>query len=140
MTDVRDDAYIVESFKACRGEPQPPVRFDDLQAPGGLYVLGFPTPLKSSQAVTDREVVVNAVRVMNWRMLGSDYGCGIDAYDRWIEALKSDELNLFGNAYNGYCWAEARRLAEKFLNRVASRNSTIMPLAVNSPSDERRSR
>src|SRR5256886_6900685 len=43
---VEGDRYRVDSFKKCRSEPQPPIRLDELDAPGGLYVLGFRTAMK----------------------------------------------------------------------------------------------
>jgi hypothetical protein len=32
------------------------------------------------------------------------------------------------NAYNAHCWADARRLAATFVDRVAGRNDSITPL------------
>jgi hypothetical protein len=120
------DSYVVDSFKKCRNEPQPPIRFDELDAPGGLYVLAFPTPTKIPQETADRDAINQALDVMNWSPVEEDWGYGARAYDVWAKSLlERDDVIPFGNAYNAQCWAESRRFAERFVDRVATRNPHV---------------
>jgi hypothetical protein len=123
------ESYLVDSFKKCHKQPQPPIRFDELDAPGGLYVLAFPTATKMPQESADRDAIWDAISAMSWQMFDADWSSGAAAYDRWANALRSrDDVIPFGNAYNAQCWEEARRLAATFIDRVATRNPHIPAL------------
>ena len=127
VTAVEGDSYRVDTFKRCRNEPQPPVRFDQIEAPGGPYVLGFPAAMTPPQSA-DRDAIADAVRIMSADPLEEDWGVGASAFDVWSRSLENNEAATFGNAYNAQCWAEARRLAERFVARVAERNENVPPL------------
>ena len=123
------ESYLVDSFKKCNKQPQPPVRFDELDAPGGLYVLAFPTPTKMLQESADRDAIWDAVSAMSWQMFDDNWSAGAAAYDRWANSLLSrKDVIAFGNAYNAQCWEEARRLAATFVDRVAARTPHVPAL------------
>lgn len=52
------------------------------------------------------------------------YSNGIKAYDVWIKALQSENLNPFGLAYNSAVWAECRLMAHEFLKEAAGKLKT----------------
>lgn len=122
--------YQVKSFKEVIGEEQPPIAYDDLDAPGGPYVVAFPTVTKISKAQLwgDSYAVGLAVRLLHQPSAFRQYGCGLKAYDVWVAALEQNKANPFGNAYNAQCWAEARRFARDFLARAAERNPVVAPM------------
>jgi hypothetical protein len=117
------DHYLVDSCRRHTGQQQPPIRFDELDAPGGLYVLAFPTETRMPQESADREAIWDAVNAMSWQMYeGDDWSAGAAAYDRWARSLvERKDVIPFGNAYNAQCWAEARQCAERYVERVAAR-------------------
>lgn len=122
---VEDGAFHVVSYRRCTGEPEPPIPCEELNAPGGPYVLGFPTTRAVDQAKSDMWAVTRAAQITNQPRYFHDYGYGAAAYDTWIAALQSGQLNPFGNAYNTVCWAEGRHLAHEFLSRIAARNAHL---------------
>lgn len=125
-----DDAYEVQSFRAMMNEPQPPVKFDEIEAPGGPYVLGFPTALPVAREQADRDSISDAARIISRSEQRDDYSHGVAAYDTWIEAMKGEDVIPLGNAYNAQCWHDARHLAGRFVDRLAGRNAVVAePLA-----------
>jgi hypothetical protein len=122
---VEDGSYLVKSFKPFTGEPEPPIPHDELQTPGGVYVLGFPSEVEFSQAEADRGAVWHAVEMIGRPSLAPPYATGLAAYDQWVAALEAGKADPFGNAYNAQCWAEAKRFAGEFLARLAARNESV---------------
>ncbi len=122
---VKDGTYEVRSFKPFAGEDEPPIPFDKLEAPGGVYVLGFPSAAECSRAEADRQAVYHAVRMIGAPPENPLYASGLAAYDQWIGALEADRAMPFGNSYNAQCWAEAKRFAAEFLRRLAARNEAV---------------
>ena len=121
---VEDDSYLVSSFKQAVGEEQPPIPCEEVDAPGGPYVLAFPSTTAKTPASGDHYAVVNALKFLR-RAVWGPYRYGVSAYDAWIAALESGEAHPFGNAYNVQCYAEGRALARDFLRRVAGRNAPV---------------
>jgi len=122
---VEDGAFLVKSFREMRGEPQPPIPCEDLQAPGGPYCLAFPAEKPADREAGDRHAIRRAFELLRGESPHGDYGSGLAAYDVWIAALEANRANPFGNAYNAACYAEGRFLARKFLSRVARRNPDL---------------
>lgn len=118
---TQEKSYRVSSFKTFLRQAQPPIAYDELNAPGGPYVLAFPTALPVTQDQADRAAVNHAVEMMHGR-IADGLATGREAYSTWIAALESDRGNAFGNSYNAQCWAEARRFAAAFLDRLAGRH------------------
>ena len=121
---VEDDAYLVKSCREVTGQAQPPLPYDAIDAPGGPYVMAFPTPTDPEQGAdhANRFVLGHAVQLLQGRSAFKQYGSGLGAYDRWIAALEKNRAEMFGNAYNAQCWAEAKRFAHAYLPRVATRH------------------
>jgi hypothetical protein len=125
VTGVERNFYRVETFKRQLRQEQPPVRFDEVNAPGGIYVLSFPTETAIPPPAADRAAIVAAVEIMRDRPADDRYAYGADAFEAWARWLEDERAMPFGNAYNAQCWAEARRLAERFVGRVAARNEAV---------------
>lgn len=122
---VQDGSYLVRSFKPFVGEDEPPIPYNKLETPGGVYVLGFPNAVEVSRAEADRKAVEHAAAIVDAPAVESKYAAGLAAYDQWIGALEAGKAEAFGNSYNAQCWAEAKRFAAEFLARLAARNDAV---------------
>jgi hypothetical protein len=125
VVGVTGDSYLVKSFRECNGEEQPPIPFDALNAPGGPYLLAFPIVTELPPADADRQALVRAVARFRTPSADPNYQTGAAAYDRWIEELQARRADAGGNSYNAACYAEGRRFAREFLERVARRNPEV---------------
>lgn len=127
VVGVENGCYLVKSFRRVMGQPEEPVPWDQLAAPGGPYVLAFPSATGLSLEAEDRRWVERAVEALQPALVGAegatggDYRFGTGAYDFWAEALEGGKFLPFGAAYNAQCWAEARARARDFVGRVAER-------------------
>jgi hypothetical protein len=124
---VSDGQFILKScFGAC-GRPEPPLPYEELNAPGGPYVLAFPstTSWADWRQRADKHAIGRAAQLLHTQALYREYAFGISAYDRWIEALLADKAAPFGNSYNAQCYAEGRAFARDYLGRVAGRQPGV---------------
>jgi len=122
-----DGKYLLKSIEGHCGKPEPPLAYDELDAPGGPYLLAFPTPTAAPNARLwgDRMAVGRAAQLLKQPPMFNNYGTGLRAYDTWISALDSGKLLDFGNAYNAQCYCEAKAFAREFLPRVAGRQPAV---------------
>src|SRR5262249_40368674 len=125
VVGVTGDTYLVESFRGCMGEEQPPIPFDALNAPGGAYVLAFPMVTELPPADADRQAVARAVSRFRTPSPNPIYQSGAAAYGLWIEEVEAHRADGGGNSYNAQCYAEGRRFAREFLERVARRSPSV---------------
>jgi hypothetical protein len=128
VVGVTDDSYLVKSCLECMGKEQPPIPFDGLDAPGGAYILAFPLAAEAPLADADRRAIAQAVARFRTPSSDPNYQSGAAAYDRWIEELQNRRADAGGNSYNAACYAEGRRLAREFLERVSGRNPSVARL------------
>lgn len=120
-----DEHYHVESIRGMSGKAQPPIRWDAIHPPGGLYLLAFPSELPRPADHGDHAALRQAVAIMQEARQHGSYATGLKAYDLWMESLFEKRVgNGFGNAYNAQCWSDARRLAHAFVHRMAARNDS----------------
>ncbi|MCH7472005.1 hypothetical protein IIA79_03530 [bacterium] len=122
-TGVGDTHFHVVSHRAMTGEPQPPIKFDEIEAPGGPYVLAFPGATDMPRSWGDRNAVAYASGQLHQPCAKQLYGSGLNAYDNWIEGLEAKCAQAFGNAYNAQCCAEAKAFARDYLELAAKRNA-----------------
>jgi hypothetical protein len=120
VVGVEDGAYRVKCFKEVLKQDQPPIPYDATACAGGIYVLGFPAEARYGELRRDLESVLVAIRLWNRPAYGP-YRYGAAAYDTWIASLRSGRAERFGCGYNTACYAEGRRFAQRFLERMAGR-------------------
>jgi hypothetical protein len=120
VVGLEDESYEVKTFKEVLHQEQPSIRYDETVTPGGIYALGFPAAAEYGELQRDLEGVLEALRLWSRPAYGQ-YRFGADGYDAWIEALESKRAGRFGCGYNAACYAEGRRLAQKFLERMSTR-------------------
>jgi hypothetical protein len=124
---VEDGAYLVKCFKGVIGEDQPPIPYDRTETPGGIYVLGFPAEAEYGELQRDLDAILVALKFWNRPAYGL-YRYGAAAYDLWIEALRARRADRRGCGYNAACYAEGRRLAQRFLERMSTRRPAAADL------------
>jgi hypothetical protein len=124
VVGVQDGYYHLVG--AIRDEP---LHCEKLDAPGGVYVLAFPTEVTPGGAA-DRMALHRATRLLRDPELSplSDQTSGLAGYDAWINELQARRANEWGNSYCAQCFAEARRFAAEFVGRLAGRHPDNEPL------------
>lgn len=120
VVGIDKNSYNVKSYRELTHEPQPPIPYEEIIAPGGVYFLAFPEPVSVPDLSADQCALANAVEFFKPRAFTLKYG--VNAYDFWVSELKSHNADTFGNSYNAQCYAESRCFAHEFLNRIAKRN------------------
>ena len=127
VTGVSDGRYQVKSFRQLLGQAEEAIPYDALEAPGGPYMMAFPTrtDVRRREVLADRYAVGNAVSLLGRPTVFREFGFGLESYAMWIDALEQDQAVGFGNAYNAQCWAEAKGYARAWLERVADRQKKV---------------
>jgi len=130
---VDDGNYLVKSYRPLVGKDETPLAHDSLSAPGGPYVLAFPTVTQPpSPEWPDRHAIAQATILLNRRSHHKRYAFGLDGYDFWIDMMKrgregilNTEHTPFGNSYNTQCWNEMKWCAKEFLQKCLERNQFL---------------
>lgn len=126
VVGIDGESYEVKSFKEVVQQEQPAIPYNGTEPPGGVYVLGFPAEAEYGELQRDLEAILEALRQWSRPAYGR-YQFGADAYNLWIEALRAKRADRFGRGYNAACYAEGRRFAQQFFERMSTRR----PLAAN---------
>ena len=53
-------------------------------------------------------------------MTEEPYGFGPEAYERWLAALESDDIDVHGNWWNASVWGECRAFAAEYFTTAAN--------------------
>ncbi len=122
VVGIEDGNYIVSSFRECLGQKQPPIPAQRVNAPGGPYTLTFPMAVHLDRPEGERRAVERAIRFGRRQPTDPAYAFGAAAYDLWMAALESQQADPMGNSYCAACYAEARRQAQHFIERIARRH------------------
>ena len=124
-----DGAYIVSTFRRNSNQPETPVSYDSLQAPGGLHAILLREELTPISEEDDKNTIARAIRFAEGNIieipnLNNIYISGAEAFDKWANILESSDDKdhpYHGNSYVGACTLEAEELASLFLNYVSSK-------------------
>jgi hypothetical protein len=111
-----------DTYVLVEGGPIPDrVQYDAIDAPGGPYFLGFPTVIEPH---TDRDLaaLARALQLMQQPGEGPNARRGTRAYTFWMSELQDGRAAMLGHSYNAQCWAEARRHAARFIERLVDRH------------------
>lgn len=124
---IEGENYLVKSWKPSMGEEDTAIPWDKVDAPGGPYVMAFPTQADPPhrQLHGDRMAIRRGVQLLTRESMFHTHATGLKAYDNWTAGLENNTAHPFGNAYNTQCWAEAKGFAQGFLQRVALRNPRL---------------
>jgi DNA-binding HxlR family transcriptional regulator len=119
------NSYIVSTFRSLTGQPENPILFYDLKAPGCLDVLFFRDKIKRRDETADKEALRRAINFASAKVpILSNYAAGPAGFDEWanvLETLPEEKQNYHGNSYVGACYCEGRELCAQFLKRLAKK-------------------
>jgi hypothetical protein len=132
-----EDSYVVSTFRSLIGQPDDPVRHDELKAKGGLEAI-FVGETHSGPTETDDRLALGRALTMAQGLpdelvletprhpFGATqrYATGPEALDEWASVLKrydGGRVDGFALNYVAACAEETKRLAAGFLGRLAER-------------------
>lgn len=120
------ESYLTSTFRHLTNQPEDPILFYDLHAPGGLEAFFFRNKIKPNPALVGREALERAVHFAEAKTPALDnYVAGPAALDEWanvLENLPEEKQNYHGNSYVAACVCEGRAISGEFLKRLASKH------------------
>ncbi len=119
------NSYITSTYRHLTDQPEDPIPFYDLKAPGCIDAFFFRDKVKRDATVADREALERAINFAsaNVPILGNYVG-GPAALDEWadvLENLPEEKQNYHGNSYVGACVYEGRFMSAEFLKRLSKK-------------------
>jgi len=119
------NSYITSTFRTLNNQPEEPINFYDLKAPGCIDAFFFRDKVEQDAATRDKEALERAINfaAANVPILDNYVG-GPVALDEWanvLENLPKEKQNYMGNSYVGACVCEGRFMCAKFLIRLSKK-------------------
>jgi len=119
------NSYLTSTFRTLNNQPEEPISFYDLKAPGCIDALFFRDKVEQDAAADDREALERAINFAAATVpIRNNYVGGPAALDEWanvLENLPEEKQNYMGNSYVGACVCEGRFMCAKFLNRLSKK-------------------
>jgi DNA-binding transcriptional ArsR family regulator len=119
------NSYLTSTFRTLNNQPEKPINFYDLQAPGCIDALFFRDKVEQDAAMADREALDRAISFAAATVpIRDNYVGGPAALDEWaniLENLPEEKQNYMGNSYVGACVCEGRSMCAEFLNRLSKK-------------------
>jgi len=117
--------YITSTFRTLSKQPEKPINFADLKAPGCIDAFFFRGKVDLVVAMTDREALERAINfaAANVPILDNYVG-GPAALDEWanvLDNLPKEKQNYMGNSYVAACVCEGRLMCAEFLTRLSKK-------------------
>jgi len=114
--------YLVSTFRRLQNQPDTPIAFDALQAPGALHAIIFDKQYTEITANRDKLTLQRAITLAEGQLTEANYVAGAQAYEEWASVLeKGTEIIYHGNSYVNECTIEAKVIAAEFLKRLAAK-------------------
>jgi len=119
--------YLTSTFRTLNNQPEEPINFYDLKAPGCIDALFFRDKVEQDAATDDREALDRAINFAAATVpIRNNYVGGPVALDEWanvLENLPEEKQNYMGNSYVGACVCEGRSMCAEFLNRLSKKHA-----------------
>ncbi len=120
------NSYITSTFRRLINQPEDPIPFHDLKAPGCLEAFFFRDKNEQDPTKTDKEALERATNFASANVsILSNYVGGPAALDEWanvLENLPEEKQNYHGNSYVGACVCEGRSMSAEFLTRLSGKH------------------
>jgi hypothetical protein len=122
VNGYRGEEYLVSTFRSILGQPDDPIHYLGLMAPGGLTILRFAEPKE-----LDLKKAVDDTLRRGYRLGAGDvpqipeYVMGSGAYDVFAKNLTEepfDDASYHGTAYTMACLMEAKWAIAVYLRKV----------------------
>lgn len=121
------NSYIVSTFRSITNQPEEPILFYDLKAPGCIDAFFFRDNMKIDSITADKEALERAINFASAQVpILDNYVGGPKALDEWANVLENvpeAKQDYFGNSYVGACVAEGRGISAAFIARLAKKHS-----------------
>ncbi len=118
--------YLASTFRTLNNQPEDPILFYDLKAPGCIDALFFRDKVEQDAALADRGALERAINFAAAKVpIRKNYVGGPAALDEWanvLENLPEEKQNYMGNSYVGACVCESRFMCTEFLKRLSERH------------------
>lgn len=119
------DSYVVSTFRHLNNQPDPPIRYDALQAPGCLEAIFFEEQISVPDAKQkDMEAIQRAIKMAEGEYKGKGYVSGPQAFEEWAQVLEKTPQKVIyhGNSYVAACTHEGKAFARTFLERLCKKH------------------
>jgi DNA-binding HxlR family transcriptional regulator len=121
------NSYLTSTFRTLNNQPEEPINFYDLKAPGCIDALFFRDKVEQDAAAVDRGALEKAINFAAATVpIRNNYVGGPAALDEWanvLENLPEEKQNYMGNSYVGACVCEGRSMCAEFLNRLSKKHA-----------------
>jgi len=120
------ESYLTSTFRRLAKQPEDPIVFYDLKAPGCLEAFFFKNKVEPDYAQSGKEAVERAVHFAEAKVpILDNYVAGPAALDEWanvLDSLPEEKQNYHGNSYVAACVCEGRAISNEFLERLAKKH------------------
>ncbi len=117
--------YLTSTFRTVNNQPEEPINFYDLKAPGCIDALFFRDKVEQDAVAADKEALERAINFAAATVpIRNNYVGGPAALDEWanvLENLPEEKQNYMGNSYVGACVCEGRFMSAEFLKRLSKK-------------------
>ncbi len=119
------NSYVASTFRRLNKQPETPIPFHDLKAPGCIDAFFFRDRIDEDAQASDKEALERAIRFAVAEVpILNNYVAGPGALAEWADVLENvpeEKQNYHGNSYVGACVAEGRAMSSEFLKRLAEK-------------------
>jgi DNA-binding HxlR family transcriptional regulator len=119
------NSYITSTFRSLNNQPEEPILFHDLRAPGCIDAFFFRDRVKVNNEEADKEALKRGVNFATAKVpINDNYVGGPAALDEWANVLENvpeAKQNYMGNSYVGACVCEGRFMCAEFLRRLSKK-------------------
>jgi DNA-binding HxlR family transcriptional regulator len=119
------NTYLTSTYRSLAKQPETPILYYDLKAPGCLEAIFFKNPTKPNPKTTDKEALKRAINFTAQPHTLNNYVGGPAALEEWANVLEKqpeEQQNYLGNSYVAACTWESRCMNTEFLKRLANRH------------------
>lgn len=143
-----EDSYLVSTFRNLHNQPDDPIRYDQIQAPGWMHFFSFNEEISILESQRDKDAIIRAFNFAIGQiklayskyadeegkpvpikpleknsvyLTSENYVTGPNAFIEWADVLESvgDEPHSYhGNSYVAECALEGKITAVEFLIRL----------------------
>ena len=119
------NSYLTSTYRSIIKQPETPILYYDLKAPGCLEAYFFRNKTKLDANTVDKEALKRAIQFAAKARAHDNYVSGPAALEEWANVLEKqpdEKQNYMGNSYVGTCVWESRCMNTEFLKRLSNKH------------------
>jgi ArsR family transcriptional regulator len=120
------NSYLTSTYRSITKQPETPIIYYDLKAPGCLEAHFFKNKTKPDAKTADKEALKRALHFAAKARAHDNYVSGPAALEEWANVLEKqpeEKQNYMGNSYVGACVWETRCMNTEFLKRLSNKHT-----------------